>query len=74
MGVEGRSASLQACQACSQNHRALCSAALCTWRSSAPTCSQRTWVASPMRPAPASRSLMNREDILPFLMMSEASR
>ena len=31
-------------------------------------------VEPPMRPAPASRSLMNSVDILPFLMMSEASR
>ena len=32
------------------------------------------WVPPPMRPAPASRSLMNSEHILPFLMMSDASR
>ena len=32
------------------------------------------WVVPPMRPAPASRSLMNREHIFPFLMVSEASR
>ena len=31
-------------------------------------------VAPPMRPAPASRSLMKSVDILPFLTMSEASR
>ena len=30
------------------------------------------WVDSPMRPAPASRSLMKSEHILPFLMMSDA--
>uniref|UniRef100_A0A0A9RKE2 Rca1 n=1 Tax=Arundo donax TaxID=35708 RepID=A0A0A9RKE2_ARUDO len=32
------------------------------------------WVVPPMRPAPASRSLMKRQHILPFLMMSAASR
>ncbi|KAI5407411.1 hypothetical protein KIW84_053607 [Lathyrus oleraceus] len=32
------------------------------------------WVVPPIRPAPASRSLMNKAHIFPFLIMSAASR
>nr|KYP33925.1 hypothetical protein KK1_045172 [Cajanus cajan] len=32
------------------------------------------WVVPPRRPAPASRSLMKRAHIFPFLIMSAASR
>ncbi|PKI46595.1 hypothetical protein CRG98_032937 [Punica granatum] len=32
------------------------------------------WVVPPIRPAPASRSLMKRQHILPFFIMSAASR